>query len=236
MTRRLGSNAESPKTDRRILKSKKALRDALVELIQEKGFDAVSVEEITQRANLGRATFYLHYRDKEELLLEEFIDLAKDRVQALSEIPVSVWAAADADNAGAEHSPIMPLLMVFEHAAENAGLYRVLLRSESSPRLAERMRRLIATAINEIAEATRQKQPVPLSPQVPIDLLAAYFTGALLSSLTWWLEQENPPAPAEMTRMFQTLFFPAVRRIIARTTPKRSSRARTAKSGRAGSE
>lgn len=215
MTNRPGVHGETPKTDRRILKSKKALRDALVELIQEKGYDAVSVEEITQRANLGRATFYLHYKDKEELLLEEFIEMAKDRVQALSEIPISVWETDDNPvELFAESQPIMPLQKVFEHAAENAGLYRVLLRGESSPRLGEQIRRIIAISINEIAEATRQKDPSPVKLQVPIDLLAAYFSGALLSSLSWWLEEKTPPSPGEMTRMFQRMFFPGVRRIL----------------------
>jgi AcrR family transcriptional regulator len=217
MTNRPASIGEAPRTDRRILKSKKALRDALVELIQEKGYDAVSVEEITQRANVGRATFYLHYKDKEELLLEEFIEMAKDRVQALSQIPVSVWEERDNPvEFFAENQPMMPLQKVFEHAAENAGLYRVLLRGESSPRLAERIRRIVATSINEIAEATRQKEPIPVKLLVPIELLAAYFSGALLSSLSWWLHEEQPPSPSEMTRMFQSLFFPGVRRIIAR--------------------
>ena len=215
MTNRPALSGEAPKTDRRILRSKKALRDALVELIQEKGYDAVSVEEITQRANVGRATFYLHYKDKEELLLEEFIEMAKDRVQALSEIPISVWETNDNPvEFYAENQPIMPLQKVFEHAAENAGLYRVLLRGESSPRLGARIRLIIATSINEIAEAARQKDPTPVKLQVPIDLLAAYFSGALLSSLSWWLDEETPPSPSEMTRMFQRMFFPGVRRII----------------------
>jgi AcrR family transcriptional regulator len=215
MTSRAEATGEAPRTDRRILKSKKALRDALVELIQEKGYDTVSVEEITQRANVGRATFYLHYKDKEDLLLEEFIEMAQDRVQALSEIPISVWEATDNPvELVAETQPIMPLQKVFEHAAENAGLYRVLLRGESSPRLAEQIRRIIANSINEIAEVTRQKDPTPVRLQVPIDLLAAYFSGALLSSLTWWLAEESPPSPSEMTRMFQRMFFPGVRRII----------------------
>ena len=217
MNYRPGSNAETPKTDRRILKSKKALRDALVELIQEKGYDAVSVEEITQRANVGRATFYLHYKDKEELLLEEFIEMAQDRVQALSEIPVSVWEASDNPvEYFYENQPMMPLQKVFEHGAENAGLYRVLLRGESSTRLADRIQRIIATSIHEIAEATRQKDPTPVKLQVPIDLLAAYFTGALLSSLAWWLDEKQPASPSEMTRLFQSLFFPGVRHIISR--------------------
>ena len=66
------------KTDRRIQRTRQSLRNALLELIKEKGFDAISTEEITERANVGRATFYLHYKDKEDLLLEEFSEMARD--------------------------------------------------------------------------------------------------------------------------------------------------------------
>ena len=61
------------KTDRRIQRTRQSLRTALLELIKEKGYDAISIEEITERANVGRATFYLHYKDKEDLLLEDFL-------------------------------------------------------------------------------------------------------------------------------------------------------------------
>ena len=55
------------KTDRRIQRTRQSLRTALLTLIKEKGYDAISIEEITERANVGRATFYLHYKNKEDL-------------------------------------------------------------------------------------------------------------------------------------------------------------------------
>ena len=79
------------KTDRRIQRTRQFLRTALLELIKEKGYDAISIEEITERANVGRATFYLHYKDKEDLLLEEFREMANEKVQVLAEIPFSAW-------------------------------------------------------------------------------------------------------------------------------------------------
>ena len=76
-------------TDRRVQRTRKALRSALLELIKEKGYDSVSVEEITQRANLGRATFYLHYKDKEDLLVDEFNEIVNERARIISDIPFS---------------------------------------------------------------------------------------------------------------------------------------------------
>jgi AcrR family transcriptional regulator len=114
-----------PKTDRRILRTRAALRKSLMELIREKGYEALTIEEITSRANLGRATFYLHYHDKDELLLEEFSLLAQERVAALSKIPFASWLPNAEDMLiDAGNKPIQPFLMVFQHVADNAELYQ----------------------------------------------------------------------------------------------------------------
>ncbi|HSB01311.1 MAG TPA: TetR/AcrR family transcriptional regulator, partial [Anaerolineales bacterium] len=124
------------KTDRRIQRTRQSLRTALLGLIKEKGYDAISTEEITERANVGRATFYLHYKDKEDLLLEEFSEMAKEKAQVLSEIPFSAWLASEEEaGASAEKRPAPPLLIVFEHIHENSELYYILLKSERSSRI-----------------------------------------------------------------------------------------------------
>ncbi|EEL70861.1 hypothetical protein IGA_00005 [Bacillus cereus HuA3-9] len=58
---------KSAYTDLRVARTKEAIRDALTELINEKGFDSITVKDITARANINRGTFYLHYRDKYDL-------------------------------------------------------------------------------------------------------------------------------------------------------------------------
>ena len=186
-----------------------------MELIKEKGYDAISVEQITQRANLGRTTFYLHYKDKEDLLVDEFSELANERARTLSEIPFSAWLP-DLENPEhtIENKPSEPFLMVFQHVANNADIYRILLQNEKSDRILERIRKIITQAITEFMQTKVENDPIPLLLEVPIDLLAAYFSGALLSCVDWWLEQESEYSPEEMTRMFQRLFFPGARRIL----------------------
>ena len=71
--------------DRRITRTRNQLREALFELILEKGYDTVTIEEITDRANLGRTTFYLHYKDKEQLLLESINSIANDLLQQITQ-------------------------------------------------------------------------------------------------------------------------------------------------------
>jgi AcrR family transcriptional regulator len=203
------------KPDRRIQRTRQALRSALLELIKEKSYDSISVEEITQRANLGRATFYLHYKDKEDLLVDEFNEIVNERARTISQIPFSAWLPGLENPAPAsEYSPAPPLLMAFQHVANHAELYRILIRNEKSDRILERIRKIITQAITEFMYTKVEKDPIPILFEVPIDLLAAYFSGALLSCVDWWFEQELAYSPEEMTRMFQRLFFPGARQIL----------------------
>ncbi|MGD8402646.1 MAG: TetR/AcrR family transcriptional regulator [Anaerolineales bacterium] len=203
------------KIDRRVQRTRKALRSALLELIKEKGYDSISVEEITQRANLGRATFYLHYKDKEDLLVDEFSELANERARALSEIPFSEWLP-DLENPdrAIENKILEPLLMVFQHVANHADIYRILLQNEKSDRTLERIRKIVSQSITEFLQTKVESDPIPILFEVPSELLSAYFSGALLSCVDWWLEQGESYSPEEMTRMFQRLFFPGARNIL----------------------
>src|SRR5512147_2166040 len=105
---------EKNKMDRRIQRTRQSLRAALFELMKKKSYDTISIEEITERANVGRATFYLHYKDKEDLLLEEFSEMAYEKVQVLSEVPFSAWLQPQEETETTkDKSPAPPLLIVF---------------------------------------------------------------------------------------------------------------------------
>jgi AcrR family transcriptional regulator len=197
------------KPDRRIQRTRRALRNALLELIKEKGYDSILVEEITQRANLGRATFYLHYKDKEDLLVDVFSEIASERSRTLSEIPFSTWIPdSERIESASENNPTPPPLMVFQHVSENFDIYRILLKSEKADRIFERIRKIVTLAITEFMQTKVKSDPIPILFEVPIDLLAAYYSGALLTCVDWWLEQELSHSPEEMTRLFQRLVFP----------------------------
>ena len=203
------------KTDRRIQSTRQALRKALLELIRDKGYDSISVEEITQRANLGRATFYLHYKDKEDLLVDEFNEMLHERARTLAEIPFSAWLPdlENPDQISGEIS-ISPLLLIFQHIANHADLYRILPKNEKADRIFGRIRKISTQAITEFIQTKIKNDPTPILFEVPLDLLAAYFSGALLSCVNWWLEHELSHSPEEMTLMFQRLIFPGARKIL----------------------
>lgn len=197
------------KTDRRIQRTRQALRTALLELITEKGYDSISIEEITERADVGRATFYLHYKDKEDLLLEQFSEMANATVQLISEIPFSDWLPDQKKTKGRsnQNQPLLPLQIVFQHIYDHGDFYYLLLRSENSSKIVERIRNISIQSIVKFVKTKMQTDPIPLLFEVPIEYFASFFSGALLSSITWWLEEELNHSPEEMTEMFRKLFF-----------------------------
>ncbi len=185
------------KIDRRILRTRRALKDALLALVLEKGYDDVTVEAITERADLGRTTFYLHYRDKEDLLLESIRELIDDLV----------------DHIRVSEAP--PILLAFQHAADNADLYRVILRGEGAYKARERLRRTIIQTIeglfSEYLHAKPEIEQHRIQAAVPFEILANYFSGSLLGLLTWWLEEERPYSSEEMTEVFRRMFMNGAR-------------------------
>lgn len=197
------------KIDRRIQRTRLALRTALLDLLKQKNYDDISLEEITERANVGRATFYLHYKDKEDLILEEFSEMANERAETLSEIPFSDWFPADdsPENKAQKHVSPRPLLMVFQHIKEHSDLYYILLKSAKSSRNYERIRKVSTEAIVAFVQNKLVTDPIPILFKVPIEFFAAYFSGALLSTVDWWLEEGMHYSPEEMTVMFRSLFF-----------------------------
>ncbi len=204
--------AQPVRIDRRVARTRQALREALLALIAEKGYDAVTVEEITQRANVGRATFYLHYRDKEEVLLEQLGEMARDRVRLLTENPLAGWDLA--------RNPLYPpLLLVFQHAAQNAGIYRVILQGEGATRLTEHLRGIIIEALHVMLNLPDGSGSLSFDSDAPLDYLATYLAGALIGSIAWWLEQPNPPEPEAMTRLFQRMFFPGAAQVYGQVEP-----------------
>ena len=191
---------EPAKLDRRVIRTRKLLRNALMELILEKGYDAVTVQDITDRADLGRATFYVHYRGgKEQLLvsnLEEIYDELVSRLKPLK-------------REGLLPGPHKPSQVAFEHAAEHHDLYLVLLRSQAAASIAQRIREYLAGAIHQELEVLATESPIPLK------VIASYMAGSLIALITWWLENDMPYSPEYMSQIFSRLTMPGVRTLLA---------------------
>jgi len=185
---------ELKKLDPRVIRTRQLLRDALVSLIAEKGFDAITVQDIADRATLNRATFYLHYQDKHDLLIKSLHD-------AIDELMADIGPAEDNDQLVVE-GPQRPIVKVFQHVAQHARFYQVMMGAAGVPSF-------IAAVRDYIAEITLHwltlLQPDPEKSIVPLEIVANSLSWSLLGVLIWWLDHDLPQSPEYMAEQFRLL-------------------------------
>ncbi|MGQ4597926.1 TetR family transcriptional regulator [Nocardia sp. R6R-6] len=122
--------------DRRVRRTRNMLHQALIELMLEGGYDRITVRDILDRADVGRSTFYAHYRDKDDLLLHSSTDYLH-----------AAMAAANTDTDADE--PLAPVRALFRLAADNPEVYRALLGRKSGTVLLRTTRVMVAQILNE---------------------------------------------------------------------------------------
>ena len=169
----------------RLRRTQKLLREALIELIEERGFDALTIGELTERALVSRAAFYRNYEDKYDLVGQIFEEAMSALFAAVGDLghdhPAEIWVA------------------FFEHIAAYERLYRALLGKKGSPWFVWKMRAALAGLVNERGQlphgpnASARPAHAFADTFVP-DLVAAMFVEAI----TWWLEQGQPYTPREI--------------------------------------
>ncbi|MGW0903137.1 TetR/AcrR family transcriptional regulator [Streptomyces sp. NPDC002853] len=171
--------------DRRIRRTRRALGAALVQLVLERGFTALTVEDITERADVARATFYAHFRDKEDLFARVTADLLEELGERLR--PTITDSAVGFTG--------KPLLEMLRHAQDERDLYRIVLRGEGDGRPLQMFVDTCARATAEEFKARAERNDV--TPRIDADLLARVWVGEQVAVLRWWAEQDRPPMPAE---------------------------------------
>lgn len=164
--------------DRRVQRTRRLLRDALITLSLDRGYDAITIQDITDHANLGRATFYLHYKDKDDLLLSTLQEIVDELLERIG----------PAENALNETHDNFAIQTLFQHAQENADLYRIILRGSGAASVQRRLREIAANVAREALHARLDDQSSP----IPLDLVAHYFSRALLGMVDWWLTENMP--------------------------------------------
>lgn len=161
-------NPKGEDQDRRVRKTRQQLRDALLSLILERGWDAISVQDVCARADVGRSTFYVHFADKEELLLTGLEELHQgldlQRLQAQGS-----FAFIDG---------------LIEHAKEKARLLRAIVGKRSSPNIQRRFREVVKQLVEaELTEFDLDKEQTRA---------IVNFVGAGLAELiTIWLDHPS---------------------------------------------
>ncbi len=174
-----------PADNLRVRRTKLLLREALIELIEEQGFEALTIGELTERAMVSRAAFYRNYQDKYDLVEQIFEEAMSALLKAVGEL-------------GREHPPSI-WVTFFEHIAEYERLYRALLGSKGSPWFVRKMRASLASLIKERGRLphgpdTSSHSAHAFSQEFVPDLVSVLFVEAI----TWWLEHGRPYTPKEI--------------------------------------
>ena len=180
------TTVSTSRPDRRQRKSRAALQQALVRLIAEKPYDEITIEDVTETADVARATFYAHYKDRTALLTEAIQELIRDLTVHVAEVtPRSrpVW------------SPV-GVAAVFQHAAEHRHIYLLVLRGEGGPLPRKQLIDAFEVTATEIftalAEANNRE------PRVPIPFLSKAYVGAAVATLEAWLLGALPGSAEEV--------------------------------------
>jgi AcrR family transcriptional regulator len=174
---------------RRRLQTRKQLTDAALQLILERGYDAITIQDITERADLGRGTFYIHFKDKEEVVWAMFREMF-DRLEQQAHRQI------DRSAPGVEYYGFRN---IFEHAAENRDLYRVVFGGKGSAALTERIQNHMAAAFLEDIHSAPPAGGVDF--HLPEEFEAQILTGAVGRLLFWWLETPNDYSAGQMAAM-----------------------------------
>jgi AcrR family transcriptional regulator len=183
-----------PKLDRRAWRTRNALGDALIELMQERPFKSVTVQDVLDRAKVGRSTFYAHYRDKDDLFLSDVEDFWEMMSSML-------------ERRGEDSKRVAPVRELLTHIADVKNLREALTASGKAHDVMELGQGYFARTI--------EKRLVKLCPakEAKAGQFAAMshaLAGALFSSLNWWVDRGMPVSAAEMDDQFHRLVWSGV--------------------------
>lgn len=176
-------NETTSKTDPRIIRSKTALREALLQLMAQKSFAAISITDIVKHAKYNRGTFYANYVNKEDLLDDMISELIKDLLQ-------SFRAPYEKLNVFFPHELHANSIMIFEHIAQRSNIYAILAKSDVLPALREK----IFVSMKQILT----EELVYEESDVDQELLAIYSLHALLGLIFYWIESGFVHSPSYM--------------------------------------
>lgn len=185
--------------DRRTQKTRTALQEALISLMFEKSYEAILIQEILDRANVGRSTFYTHFRDKDELLVEG--------LQGLQELLRNAQMTTPTPSNKSYEKVIGFSLAMFEHAHDHKKLYRSLVSGPGWVIVRQRIEEILVQLMKEEARALFKRRTAS---EVPFELFIHFLGATFMSVLTWWFNFKRPLPPKEINALFRELVIPTL--------------------------
>ncbi|WP_280260729.1 TetR/AcrR family transcriptional regulator [Nocardia abscessus] len=172
-----GEQDTADSADRRVRRTRALLHRALIELMVERAYDRITVRDILDRADVGRSTFYAHYRDKDDLLLRSSTDYLR-----------AAMTAAETDDDAAEL--LAPVRTLFQLAADHPDIYRALLGRKSGTVLLRTTRVMVAQIL---AERLRDRLAMPEDEFATTVTFLSWGVVGLLGAIA----EGHPPLSAE---------------------------------------
>jgi AcrR family transcriptional regulator len=188
------------RADRRVERTRQSLSEALVLLIREKGYEALTVQDIIDRANVGRSTFYAHFDDKDDLLVNGLqalrASLEQHQRRAMS-------ASTSAEERGFGFSQAL-----FEHADEQRDTFRCVVGKQSGAIIERHFRRLL---VDLVREDVKTMAPRGGEGSAPVEAVVQYVAGGLFGLLAWWADGKMRLSVEEVSGLFRRLAIPATK-------------------------
>jgi AcrR family transcriptional regulator len=180
-----------PALDRRSARSRELLLGALISLMRERGYERLTTQNLIDRAGVGRATFYAHFQNKEELL-------------AASIAGLRAWLVAMREREpGVRFAFMLPF---FEHIRSHHDMYRTTFERESEVSVERHIRAMLRELVREDLAAHR----APRQDEGAIELATQFVVSALWAVITWWMDGGAKQPAAEMHAVFRRLAAPGL--------------------------
>ena len=184
--------------DRRVVRTRRALKEALTDLILESGYESVTVQDVIDRADVGRSTFYAHFIDKDDLLMAILADLdmpAPDTSTWTPDDPAFGWT-----------------LGLFRHFGSGKRLFKAVASSQSGA-LA---RRETTQRLEHLARAELSRLQVARKLDAfKVETVVRFLVGTFIGFMDWWMREENEHLPPEQVdHAFRSLVLPGVSNVL----------------------
>ena len=167
--------------DLRVIKTKRGLRNAFIQLLTENDYDAISIQDIATEAETARITFYRHYKNKEELLVDCLRETSVELTERVDHLPEGNFTQG--------YSQVQAF---YEHVQEKELLYRILFSNRGTQQVVNMLRTFFAKRIMQ-----QMKERFPEDQlAAPSEIIAYHIASALIGMVAWWLENDKP-YPAE---------------------------------------
>ncbi|HEU0295770.1 MAG TPA: TetR/AcrR family transcriptional regulator [Anaerolineales bacterium] len=213
--------------DRRVQKTRKLLQEALIELVAERGYESVTIQEILDKANVGRSTFYAHFQDKDQLLhsiLDRLDELFKQHEKRLLDTTKN-FGIADSTDPTLGFSPTLGL---FQFVGQNHRFFKSILGNQGYSIFAKPVYDYVFAHIHgiftkpihdDVIAHLHEPFKMLISREkygsLESEIAAHYFVSALMGILVWWVEKDMPCTAEEIDRLFRQLAIPSFRHGLA---------------------